>query len=310
MDAPRLPATTTPVAKPSKQNRWKAIEQLISAADELIGRMDELRDCQQRMWVYVYPDGAEKLPTDEELELSDYDMERLTECHELLAMLDPEKDYDDDGSLKKTIIRNRLAALVGAFPAGAPATPQVYTRMLLERVAAEDITALALETACREIESTKKFLPAISEVLPVIREHITAWSKRLDAIKGIKGYSARLIIELERPKKEAMKAALKEIDEARQKWRQAKQKIIEQQELAAKAALYAEKLLFNLPSFEERMRRADKAVNALIQRFRAEAKAITDGRPPEPKVLSAPESKNDEDDDAPIPDDDDEDDAD
>jgi hypothetical protein len=78
-----------------------------------------------------------------------------------------------------------------------------------------------------------------------------------------------------------MKAALTKKDEARQELRRAQQKIIEQQNIAEKANKYAQTLLENLSVYEERFRSADEAVIALIMRWRAEAKAITDARPPE-----------------------------
>jgi hypothetical protein len=265
MNAPVLAPNSLPAIKPT--NRWKAIDDLIWRADAVVERYDELTECQRKIWRYVPCHGAEELPTDGELELHEGDMRQLSECHELLAALDPENDYEEDSSLKKKIISKRLAALVGAFPAGGPATPEVYTRMLLEHVAAEeDLTALALDTACREIESKQRFLPAISEVLSVVREHIEAWSERRRAIRGIEELSASLIKQLDRPRKEARVAATKALDEARQQLQQAKQNVIAQQTLAAKAARDAQALLGNLHVFEERVRQAKEARDALFPR--------------------------------------------
>ena len=63
------------------------------------------------------------------------------------------------------LIRKAIATLLGSFPNAAPGDPKVYTAMLLEEVNAADPSYEVLESACRKIRRTSKFVPAVAEVL-------------------------------------------------------------------------------------------------------------------------------------------------
>jgi hypothetical protein len=54
-----------------------------------------------------------------------------------------------------------------------------YLKMLTEHVSAvEGLSEVALESSCREIVESHKFLPAAPEVLKLVRKHSSSWHER------------------------------------------------------------------------------------------------------------------------------------
>ena len=85
------------------------------------------------------------------------------------------------------MIGERVAQLVGAFPNGAPSDPMVYVRTLIEKVCTVgDVILPALDAAIWEIMGTKKFLPAISEVLVIVNRQTKEWNERSWAIRDLR----------------------------------------------------------------------------------------------------------------------------
>jgi hypothetical protein len=68
----------------------------------------------------------------------------------------------------KVEIAKDLALLVKSYPNSGTTDGEVYGRMLIEDVAAEQPAIGDLAPACRNIRRTSKFLPSISEVLQAI----------------------------------------------------------------------------------------------------------------------------------------------
>lgn len=60
-------------------------------------------------------------------------------------------------------ITQRLGLMVGATPHGRPHSPEVFGKMLATYVAAEHPSAMVLESTCREIETSVKFVASIPE---------------------------------------------------------------------------------------------------------------------------------------------------
>ena len=134
------------------------------------------------------------------------------------------EDHEEFGrfrTVKPDHVAKRLGVMLSAFPAANPGTPKGYARMLVEHVGAiEKLTAVALESACREIERTKKFAPAISEVFEVLTAHVKQWTERRHAMfdaEDSKNRAVRNLTHREQKKaKEEHDAALaKAINEAR-----------------------------------------------------------------------------------------------
>lgn len=105
----------------------------------------------------------------------------ITECEECGMELERFGYCDEDGKEHKRLAK-RISMMVGAFPNAAPPAPEVYLKMLTEHVAATHPDALVLESTCREIERTLKFVPSIAEVLAVLEKQRKLWGRRLDVI--------------------------------------------------------------------------------------------------------------------------------
>jgi hypothetical protein len=141
--------------------------------------------------------------------LSKHDEATLAQCEAALERLDPASNYEDNGqgSLKRGVIGERIAVLVGAFPNAAPSDPAVFVRMLIESICSVDLSLPALDAAIWQIVGTKKFIPAVSEVLEVVTKQQGDWSTRVCAIQCIAETSSWALAEIEELQVEAEKAA-------------------------------------------------------------------------------------------------------
>jgi hypothetical protein len=121
----------------------------------------------------------------------------VVRCEAGFKEFDRHENYDDEDVLKRSHVAKRIGILIGSFPNANPHAPDGYARMLIEHVAAiENLTSIALESACREIVETRKFAPAISEVVATIGKHIEDWSERRSALDMIENLRQRFIKEL------------------------------------------------------------------------------------------------------------------
>lgn len=89
--------------------------------------------------------------------------------------------YTDDDQVSRPWLSLVLGQLVGSFPTSNLPNAGIYTRMLLEDVAAEAPTYAELATTCRRIRRTMKFMPSIAEVIDVLTEEQAAWNSRQEA---------------------------------------------------------------------------------------------------------------------------------
>lgn len=67
--------------------------------------------------------------------------------------------------VSRRFVASRIAMLLGAYPAGSPSDPDIYTRRLVEELIAVEPTATQIEAATRTWIRTSKFLPAPCELL-------------------------------------------------------------------------------------------------------------------------------------------------
>ena len=70
-----------------------------------------------------------------------------------------------------------------------------YADMLINYVEMQKPCALALETACREIEQTMKKLPTPGDVLPVLKKHSDEWAPRIKVIKAWNDGTIKKMVE-------------------------------------------------------------------------------------------------------------------
>jgi hypothetical protein len=241
VDPAQVPAIKKPI------NKWRKFRDFAAIGDELIERGDELN---KLYWHIRKLKPNEPFPELYGAKLSDYDKWQIAEFDKLLDLLNPEDNYEDEDEddcvyLKRKVISKRLALLIGSKHIGQPTTPEAYTTMLLHHVVGLDpFSYLALESACRELEAEKKFLPDISEVVEAIQRHDKLWDRRKQAFRSIERAAADLarLIDKEQPRVEAELAA-KKVDEARYRLDRAlgrlkgqKRTAVTKQEAAAKAA--------------------------------------------------------------------------
>jgi hypothetical protein len=161
---------------------WKAFNRFARDAQELLEYVEEMRSI--------------RFGTDDGMRISsgvDEDAEWLTELVAKVragfARFDHEDNYEPDQdaetgrALKPSHIAKRLSVLAVSFPAGTPGSPEGYLKMLTEHVSAvESLSEVALESTCREVVEAKKFLPAASEVLTILKQHTSTWYHRRRAM--------------------------------------------------------------------------------------------------------------------------------
>jgi DNA repair exonuclease SbcCD ATPase subunit len=143
--------------------------------------------------------------------LSAHDEERIARCKEALQTFDPESAYEEndrEDGLRRSVIGERVAMLVGAFPNGAPSDPVVYVTTLVESICTVEALCLpALESAIWQITGTIKFIPAITEVLEEVNRQQAKWEERFWAIHNLANKSRRLVARIEELEPELLEAA-------------------------------------------------------------------------------------------------------
>lgn len=231
---------------PVKQSSlFRSLDQLVEDADYIAERHAGLqnlrRAVRQRKAALKNGEVVSETIDGKQAALSQYDEKILKRCDSLFALLDPPENYEDndrEGDLRRDVVSVRLASLIGAFPNGAPSDPEVYVRLLLEHVSAiKGLNLLALDTACRKIVATQKFLPTVSEVIEVLGEQQEKWNDRLWAYSNIEDTSTFAMQEIEALKAEAeMSAKTWALHQAQRQHIIAVTAAIAAQEQSAKAA--------------------------------------------------------------------------
>jgi hypothetical protein len=114
------------------------------------------------------------------------ELDEIQKAHNTLCV-----GYDEDPERFEVEWRKhvakQVALLLGSFPTHNVPDPKVFTRMLIEEVAATYASWECLECAFRKIRRTSKTVPSIAAVLAVIEEEELAWGERnLDMSFAIK----------------------------------------------------------------------------------------------------------------------------
>jgi hypothetical protein len=96
--------------------------------------------------------------------------------------------YDKKGKGKRTkeilsrrVVSEQMALLVSCIPNTKPGSPEVFGRMLTEEIYARSPNACVLESACRDMRRTKKFL-TIAEMYEALDKAQEQWSSRWDVL--------------------------------------------------------------------------------------------------------------------------------
>ncbi|WP_154071920.1 hypothetical protein [Bradyrhizobium erythrophlei] len=116
-----------------------------------------------------------------------------SEADELLDRCEPDNWRDENGRPLKSEIAKMLAIHMGSIPMPSNIGVAVFTRVLLDDVMALEPSFFILESACRELRTTKDWHPSIAEVIAAIKKQRGEWCERLDAVECIEGVYAELV---------------------------------------------------------------------------------------------------------------------
>ena len=62
-------------------------------------------------------------------------------------------------------VARMITVLMGSFPTSKIPEPEIFVRVLMDDVMALDPSFVEMESTCRELRKTKKFMPSVSEVI-------------------------------------------------------------------------------------------------------------------------------------------------
>jgi hypothetical protein len=263
MNTPMVPSDNGKVASLLLGKNVLKLKQLADLGDELVARLDEIREAARDLHRLRRDANIThlsiELPSEEEISVSEHDREQAERARALLELLDPDDAYtdatedDNGGGLKRSVIASRLSMLLEAFASGAQ---EGFALMLLEHVAAaDDVTFLALQSACADLEVTRKSPPSIAAVMDALHEHQSRWDQRRTAIYNLVRWSERWRDDLRavRAKIEAEKRA-RAIESAAYLVEKARKDLITKQAAAAKLAQEIAEGFERLRAAEENLR--------------------------------------------------------
>src|SRR5262245_42391281 len=128
-------------AKVKPKNQLLQFKALAELADQIVEREEEINRLRREIPEpddsrYNIDDLIKQLPNERLLALNDNDRELLARAKALLEQLDPRENYQDVADdeeadnevdvLKRSVVAERLAVMLGAFPGSQPASPQAF----------------------------------------------------------------------------------------------------------------------------------------------------------------------------------------
>ena len=166
--------------------------------------------------------------------------ERLQERLERIShrFKDMQKEWDEchpDSWLAKPEESNRpvysevakmITVLMGSFPTSKIPEPEIFVRALMDDVMALEPSFVEMESTCRELRKTKKFMPSISEVIEELEKQKKLWDQRSDVVWYLEEWhkdfpeqiaSAKVAEEAIVARKKAAEEATKAAEEAKAK---------------------------------------------------------------------------------------------
>ena len=90
----------------------------------------------------------------------------------------PESWWSDSGSPAYSQVARMITILMGSFPTSKIPEPEIFVRALIEDVMEFDPSFVVLESTCRQLRKTQKFMPSISEVIEALQEQQKLWRRR------------------------------------------------------------------------------------------------------------------------------------
>jgi hypothetical protein len=128
----------------------------------------------------------------------------------------PEQYEGHYGRIKRRVVSEAVALLIGSFPHANPHEPKCYSRMMVEEIYACKPNAIILESACRHIRRTEEFMPAPARMIKAIDQECSRWCDRFD-IGNTGGDGCRVEYVFEELKTALDRAQARAIDKAKAK---------------------------------------------------------------------------------------------
>jgi hypothetical protein len=175
-----------PVVKSAKlpaKLEWRAFDDFARIAQSLAGRWNDDKD----KWVGVDNPHTYKSLVKFFAAVQAFNRPEFYQETELRPNL---LDCWTPHQIRRDVVSDQIGLLIGGFPNGTPNSPEVYTKLMIEEIVAANPSMIALEATCRKIRRTKKFLPAIVEVLDILREQAAWWSDTWEAMCSLDEYLA------------------------------------------------------------------------------------------------------------------------
>jgi hypothetical protein len=85
---------------------------------------------------------------------------------------------DEDGDVQRAQVSKMLAIFMGSFPTSNIKQPQIFTMQLLDDVMEREPSYAVLESTCRELRRTQKFMPSIAEFVAELDKQDEEWGAR------------------------------------------------------------------------------------------------------------------------------------
>ena len=79
-------------------------------------------------------------------------------------------------------VAKMITILMGTFPTSKIPEPEIFVRALMDDVMALDPSFVEMESTCRELRKTNKFMPSISEVIEELEKQQELWDQRSDVV--------------------------------------------------------------------------------------------------------------------------------
>jgi len=85
---------------------------------------------------------------------------------------------EDRDSPTYSQVAKMITVLMGSFPTSKIPEPEIFVHALMDDVMALDPSFVEMESTCRELRKTNKFMPTISEVIEELEKQQKLWSRR------------------------------------------------------------------------------------------------------------------------------------
>lgn len=79
-------------------------------------------------------------------------------------------------------VAKMITVLMGSFPTAKIPEPEIFVPTLLDDVMALAPRFVELESTCRHLRKTKRFMPSISEVIETLEEQQELWNRRASTV--------------------------------------------------------------------------------------------------------------------------------